>query len=177
LGIGIAESLISLGTNGVALRTDSGRVLIVGAEQMSSAADISIQAVDSPDPVTVGGTVTYALTLRNDGPWTAFGVVLTSTLPSGVNFVSASASQGQCAHSNDVVNCALGAIGIGGTANISIVGSPTVVGVATNRWLIAHNAIDPNPANNAVELVATFIPVSASPSRMPRCWKAMIIPR
>ena len=58
-------------------------------------ADLSITIGDSPDPVIVGDTLTYTLTAINNGPGDATGVTLTDRLPTGVTFVSASASAAQ----------------------------------------------------------------------------------
>lgn len=44
-------------------------------------ADVTVQMTDSPDPVRVGSTLTYTITVRNNGPDMAAGVTLTDTLP------------------------------------------------------------------------------------------------
>ena len=42
----------------------------------------------------VGDTVTFTVTLSNQGPNTATGVIVQDLLPAGLTFVSATASQG-----------------------------------------------------------------------------------
>lgn len=44
--------------------------------------DLSITKSDNPDPVAVGGLLTYTLTVTNNGPGYATGVVVKDTLPS-----------------------------------------------------------------------------------------------
>ena len=55
---------------------------------------LGVTKTDSPDPVTVGASLIYTVTVTNSGPDTATGVVVTDTLPAGATFVSAMPSQG-----------------------------------------------------------------------------------
>ncbi len=53
--------------------------------------DLQITKIDSQDPVAPGSQFTYTLTIKNNGPSNATGVVVTDTLPvTGVTYVSAS---------------------------------------------------------------------------------------
>ncbi|MCI0439921.1 MAG: CSLREA domain-containing protein, partial [Chloroflexi bacterium] len=45
------------------------------------AADLRVSVVDDPDPVPLGGTLTYTITVTNDGPDVARNTVLTSRFP------------------------------------------------------------------------------------------------
>jgi uncharacterized repeat protein (TIGR01451 family) len=49
-------------------------------------ADLSVVKVDSPDPVVVGSTLTYTVTVANAGPDTATDVLVFDFLPDGVVF-------------------------------------------------------------------------------------------
>ena len=51
-------------------------------------ADLVISKSDSPDPVYAAGTLTYTITVTNNGPSTATNVVVTDTYPSDFSFVS-----------------------------------------------------------------------------------------
>ena len=55
----------------------------------AGSADLSLTKSASPDPVPVGGDVTYTLTAKNNGPDTATGVLVTDFLPFNGTFVSA----------------------------------------------------------------------------------------
>ncbi|WP_181311042.1 DUF7507 domain-containing protein [Nocardioides campestrisoli] len=58
------------------------------------AADIAVdKTVDEPNPV-LGGTVTFAVGVRNLGPDTATGVTVDDRLPAGLTYVSSSATRG-----------------------------------------------------------------------------------
>jgi uncharacterized repeat protein (TIGR01451 family) len=90
-------------------------------------ADLSVDVSDSPDPVTVGGTVTYTIEVSNlpvpavsSSP--ATGVDLSVSLPTGATFVSATVSQGTCNHApGSAVGCALGTIASGAKAEATVV--------------------------------------------------------
>ena len=60
-----------------------GQAFMVAQVPIPVGANLAISAEDSGDPVTVGDQVTYDLTVRNFGPETAIGAVVTSTLPPG----------------------------------------------------------------------------------------------
>src|SRR6266403_706417 len=55
---------------------------------MAAVADISVTKVDSPDPVNTGASLTYSITVSNNGPDTAVNASWTDTLPAGTTFVS-----------------------------------------------------------------------------------------
>lgn len=114
-------------------------------------ADLSIRKSDSKDPVRVGGRLRYNLTVRNLGPDTATGVMVTDQLPGGVTFVSAGSRQGACTEAGGVVTCNLGSLPAGGRASrasATIQVRPTAAGVITNSADATANEADPNPANN-----------------------------
>src|SRR5207248_196508 len=57
-------------------------------------ADLAVTKTDTPDPVTAGTDLTYTVTLTNNGPSDAQGVVLSDVVPAGTTFVSATAPAG-----------------------------------------------------------------------------------
>src|SRR5262249_10212406 len=119
--IGYEQRLVKLGTNGLAFLTDSGQWFIVRTSQLAQpATDVSITQSVSSGSVTVGGGLTYTLTVQNFGPGTASTVVVSNPIPSGLAFVSATASQGLCTFTNGLVTCALGSMVNGATATITL---------------------------------------------------------
>src|SRR5215207_1267115 len=88
-----------------------------GASAAPGDADLALTKSDSPDPVAVGGTLTYTVAVQNLGPMAATGVVVTDPLsPSDVDFASATATSGTCQHKANTVTCSLGTINAATTA-------------------------------------------------------------
>ena len=114
-----------------------------------SSADLSITKSDSPDPVTAGATLTYTLTVTNNGPSDATGVIVTDPLPAGITLVSATASPGSC---GGAVSCNLGTLASGASATITIVVTVDAAmpcgTVLTNTASVVSNTLDPNAGNN-----------------------------
>jgi uncharacterized repeat protein (TIGR01451 family) len=95
--------------------------------------------------------VTYAVTVKNNGPNSTGAVVLTDTLPGGSTFVSAVPSQGTCSGTS-VVKCSLGVLANAGMAAVQITITPPTVGAYTNAAAVSAINGDPNPTNNSSSL-------------------------
>ena len=80
--------------------------------------DLAVTKTDSADPVLPGQTFDYRVQVTNNGPSGAMAVFATDTLPSEVEFVSA--SRNSCSHNAGVVGCDLGAMAAGQSKNFSI---------------------------------------------------------
>ena len=99
-------------------------------------------AVDEAAP-GVGQNVTFSVTVNNDGPDTASGVAARTTLPSGLSFVSASASQGD--FDSDSGTWLIGSVPNGEEATLSIVATVTQFGSLTSTSeIIASDQFDPD---------------------------------
>ena len=73
-------------------------------------ADLAIESMtDAPDPVTVGEELTYTIEAVNNGPDGVDSVVVSDTLPAGVEFVSIESTPvGTCMNDNGFLECDLG---------------------------------------------------------------------
>lgn len=111
-------------------------------------ADLDLTKSDAPDPAAVGEVLTYTLTVVNNGPSTATGVEVVDTLPAGVTFQSALATQGGCSESDGVVFCALGTLAVGATATIEIEVVPVTPGALVNQAVVSANESDTEVAQN-----------------------------
>lgn len=111
-------------------------------------ADLAITKTDSPDPVAVGGTLTYTLAVENLGPNNATGVTVTDTLPSSVTFVSATSADATCTNTGRLVTCDVGTLASGDTVIITITVMPQQDGNITNSAAVSGDQSDPVPGNN-----------------------------
>ncbi len=112
-------------------------------------------------PVIAGSSTTFTLTVVNNGPSDATGVVVSDTLPTDAIFDWANASQGiGCtylgqppeANGGGVVLCDLGTLRNGASAAITIgvTIDPLMAGVFTNAAAVGANEADPNRMDNAL---------------------------
>jgi uncharacterized repeat protein (TIGR01451 family) len=127
---------------------------------VESAADLSLTKSDSPDPVMEGQQLTYTLTVDNAGPHSASAVQLTDTLPAGVTFDSATASQGTCSETAGTVECALGTIADDASASVEIDVTPQAPGTLTNEASVTSDVADPDTADRSATAETTVDPVA-----------------
>jgi uncharacterized repeat protein (TIGR01451 family) len=120
-------------------------------------ADLSVtKTVDSHSPQT-GATVNYTVTVSALGPATSTGVVASDTLPSGLTFVSATATKGSYASSTGLWT--IGDMGASSTATLNIAATVTasagaqVVNTATVSE--SSSSTDSNPGNNTASTTIT----------------------
>ncbi|MGH9554373.1 MAG: DUF11 domain-containing protein [Terriglobales bacterium] len=121
----------------------SGAVTNVGPTQIGldaiailpQPADVSITKVDDVDPVLVGDPVTYTVTVTNNGPAIAGGIVLTDTFTGAVltQIGSSSPTQGSCDDSVfPTISCNLGSLAPAASAMVTIQVSSTFQDLITN---------------------------------------------
>ena len=122
-------------------------------------ADLSVAKVDSPDPVLLGGVLTYTLRVVNKGPSTGTAVTLTDHLPEGMEFVSATPSEGTCSEST-TITCTIGTLGIGGSATVSVVVTASAIGIHTNTAVATGDVPDPNTGDNTATTTTTVSPAA-----------------
>ena len=132
-------------------------------------ADLSVQSAIS-GPAFAGKTLSYTLTVANNGPSDADGVMLTDTLPMGTRLVSAVPSQGNDCRmerkdaTTDTVICSLGQLSSGKAATVTIVLAadesltPALAKTIDHFAKVVSEQTDPNLSNNELQ---ESIPVSA----------------
>ena len=119
--------------------------------------DLAVSQVASTNLPLVGQGLTYTLSVTNRGPNAATNVRVTDVIPATAAFVSAVPTQGACSNFAGTVVCNLGALVVGGSAQILLAVSPTLVGLITNSVSVLSDEIDSNATNNnsALALNAT----------------------
>lgn len=128
--------------------------------------DLSVTKSDSPDPVAIGGQLTYTVTVRNNGPADATGVALTDNLSAGVSFVSATPSKGSCSQTSGTVSCDIGSLANGEAATVEIKVTPQTGGSITNGVSVTASESDSIPADNTATETTTV-----TANRPPDCSK------
>jgi uncharacterized repeat protein (TIGR01451 family) len=123
-------------------------VVVPGAASQESTADLSVSVVGSPNPVGKNEVITWTITVTNNGPAEATGVVLEAFYGSDAAAVSATTSQGTCAPRGGFVEYSLGNIAPGGQVTATFVmqtfrGDGDVVVVE-----VSSTTEDPNLGNN-----------------------------
>jgi uncharacterized repeat protein (TIGR01451 family) len=146
----------------------SSIVTNVGAQ-----ADLAVSK-NGPATANPGQNVTYTVTVTNNGPSPATGVVVTDPTPAGLAFVS---NTGSCA---TPYPCSVGALAAGQTATImSTYTIPSnFAGASTTNTASATSAVnDPNNTDNSASATTTVVqqadlaiskngPPSASPGQL-----------
>jgi len=120
--------------------------------------DLSVSK-SGPATASVGDTITYTVTVSNDGPGTATNVTAVDTLPPGVTFVSATPSQGS--FSSVTEQWAIGTLAPSASATLTITATASTAGTATNVVTVDGDQTDPDTSNNDDSVVTSIQPPSA----------------
>ncbi len=134
-----------------------------------TSADLSISKSDSPDPVTAGESLTYTVTVTNNGPSDAQNVVVTDTLPAGVTLDSTSG----CAEDpSGLPTCSLGTIAAGSSQHytITVTVDSDTTGTIVNSASVSSSTSEGAPGDESVSettVVVTSADLSISKSDSP----------
>jgi uncharacterized repeat protein (TIGR01451 family) len=113
-------------------------------------ADLRLTKRDSRDPVSVGDSLVYTITIVNYGPSDATAVTLIDHLPAEVTLGAIAPSQGNCSGTS-VITCSLDTLTDHAMATVTIAVTPTAAGLITNTSSVTQTEIDPNPPDNTAE--------------------------
>lgn len=131
-------------------------------------ADLAIVKTSTPNPAAVGGNLTYVITVTNNGPLAATGVIITDTLPGGLSF-SSLGSEIEVAS----VNCNLQGptllvcnvttpLGVGESLPINLDFTPSAEGTLVNNVEVSANEPDPDTSNNTASTSTTVVEANAN---------------
>jgi uncharacterized repeat protein (TIGR01451 family) len=121
---------------------------------LATEADLAVTLLDSPDPVSGLGTVTYTVGVNNAGPAAATSVQvvqsITAAPPTGVTFQSASGTGWSCSAGATSVTCTQPTLAAGAS------GPPLIIqwdvgpagGTLLAQAVVSSAEPDPQPANN-----------------------------
>jgi uncharacterized repeat protein (TIGR01451 family) len=121
-------------------------------------ADLALTKTTTDPTPNVGDLVTYTITLADIGPDAATNAEVTDLLPAGLDFVSATPSQGNYDPTTGL--WAAGTVNVGSPQTLVILASVTSPDPKTNTAAIIHaDQFDPSTANNTAG--ATLTPQQA----------------
>lgn len=120
--------------------------------------DLAVGLLDAPDPALVNGLLTYTVSVTNNGPSVASGVMVTNTLPLSVVVQAAQASQGTVTFNANVVVVSFGTLTNGGYATATIQVTPTAPGLIVATATARANQFDSNNGNNTATATTTVGP-------------------
>lgn len=124
----------------------------------AASADVAITKTTAATAAATGSTLTYLITVTNNGPSTATNVTVADDLPTGLQFLSATPSQGNCVQ-GDPISCSLGTLATGASATISVQAQVIATsGTISNTATVTASEPDPVPANGSA--TTTPIPVT-----------------
>jgi uncharacterized repeat protein (TIGR01451 family) len=119
------------------------------------AADLALTLSDSPDPVSVRGTLTYTATISNGGPTPITGLTLAGNLSPDAAFQSATGAtctRAGKAKTDGTLTCSVGNLAVGASATIGILVQPTHTGTLTFAPKVYGDQPDPNRADNTASV-------------------------
>ncbi len=112
--------------------------------------DLAVIQADVPDPVYVNDSLTYTITVSNQGPSFEPLVVVTDVLPPEVSYVGVEAPGWNCIHVSGTVACSRSNLDVGPTPAITVtVNAPAYATVITNNVGVSGAEIDPVSGNNS----------------------------
>jgi uncharacterized repeat protein (TIGR01451 family) len=137
-------------------QADSDANGIGNACQATTAADLSLTASASQNPVLIGTNLTYSLTITNTGPDPASSVLVTDSLPAELTYFSCSSTNGGvCGGSGNSRTITLSSLGKNASATITLVATvnnSVVDGtVFSNNPSASMSTLDLNSANNSAK--------------------------
>jgi uncharacterized repeat protein (TIGR01451 family) len=122
--------------------------------------DVSIVKT-GPATAAPGDTLTYTLTVHNDGNVVLPNVAVTDSLPTGTTFVSAAGSGWTCTGTTDI-SCTLGGdLALGGSSVVTIVATLDAAFTGTsisNTGVVTPNDITPADNTSTVTTAVTQVP-------------------
>jgi uncharacterized repeat protein (TIGR01451 family) len=151
-------------------RVNTGDDAATECTSVVAQADVEITSkTDAPDPVCVGGDITYTISYKNNGPGPGINAKITDAVPANTTLVSASTSSAGWSRTDSVP--------VGGTGNIKFmkssspngetatftivvrVNAGTVHGtVITNTATATSDLADPTGSNNSKMTTTTVDP-------------------
>ena len=127
---------------------DASNNVISTAVTSIAIADLALSGSASHNSLYRGENVTVTLTATNAGPLAAENVVITGSLPAGVNFVSGSG----CSVVAGTLTCERDTLASGNSTSFTVVLAPTTIGAKSSSLSLDSDTKDPVPANDSAAI-------------------------
>src|SRR5262249_32754608 len=125
--------------------------------------DLAVAKTVNDSTPDVGDTVTFTVTLTNNGPNIATNVRLTDALPAGLSFVSATPSQGT--YDSLTGLWTVGTVLAGASSTLMLMAQVGATGGLTNTVTVSDSdQPDPNSDNNSASSTVTRPGATSTPS-------------
>jgi uncharacterized repeat protein (TIGR01451 family) len=138
--------------------TSSVTTIVNAPIHAQSYTDLKIVKTATPNPVSVGGVLTYTLVVTNNSLVTATDVKVVDMLPAGFSYSSASGDISATPSGNNLT-LTLGTLLSEGKDTITIVGTVTsaAANTITNTAIVSADQPDANPVDNTSSVTTTVI--------------------
>ncbi len=110
--------------------------------------DVKVNKTVNATKVLVNDLVKYIITVKNDGPSNATGVIVTDRLDSRLSFVSFDSSRSGVTYDNMTKTFYIGNLNVNETVILTIIAKVSGVGVMPNNVNVTSKENDTNPSNN-----------------------------
>jgi hypothetical protein len=121
-------------------------------------ADVSVGITTNTG--TVGTNLSYTITVTNNGPGQADGVVVTNFLPTGVTLVSTTPSQGTVGviSGGTAISANIGTLASGASATVVVTFTTSKAGARSTNAAVSASTPDPVSSNNTASASITVNP-------------------
>ena len=134
--------------------------------------DAGVTTSTAPSDAAAQRPALLSSAVTNGGPATG-PITFVDQVPAGLTINSAVAGDGTCSASGQTVTCAVSDLGVGQSAPVTIVVTPTAAGSYPNNVSVSTSFVDPNPLDdNATATLAVTGPASAETCVVPSLRKA-----
>ncbi len=144
--------------------TNGGNPNPVSAEESCAfRVDLAITKTGAPVTQELGqGNITWTMVVTNNGPDTDTNVKVSDPMPAGNTYVSSTTTQGTCT-GGAILNCDLGTMAAGASVTITLVTTPSAVGIQTNTATVSGDRPETNLANNVATASVEVAPFQQLP--------------
>jgi len=123
-------------------------------------ADLAVGIAAAPSPVLIDSTLTYTVSLTNNGPNPATVIIVTNVLPASAPILSATFSRGTALYAGNVIIWSLPSLASGASATATILVTPTAEGTITATATAGGQELDPITANNTATISTVVGPAA-----------------